>query len=247
MKLKNKVAIVTGASRGMGRATAVLFAQEGAKVVVNFLKSSEEAESLVEEIKGLGSDALAVQADVSNEEDVKRLVEETVNKFSRIDILVNNAGIVYDIPFFEKTVEQWQQVLGTNLIGVFLMCKHSIPHMSEGGRIINISSTNGIYSTYSDSMDYDAPKAGVIAITRSLAQEFAPKILVNSIAPGWVDTDMNKDLPEDFLKEEMQHIWLKRMGKPEEIAKTALFLASEDSSFITGSTIVVDGGVFTGR
>ena len=247
MKLKNKVALVTGASRGMGRAIALLFAQEGAKIVVNYNTSKEAADKVVEEIKNMGSDAIAIQADVSNEEQVKNMIENTVKTYEGIDILVNNAGVVLDIPWKEKTVDQWNQVLGTNLIGVFLVCKYAVPHMRDGGRIINTSSTNGIYSTYQDSMDYDASKAGVIAITRSLAQDLAPRILVNSIAPGWVDTDMNKELPQEFLKEEMEHIWLKRMGKPEEIAKVALFLASEDSSFITGTTIVVDGGVNTGR
>lgn len=239
MKLKNKVALVTGASRGMGKAIALLFAQEGAKVVVNYNSSKELADNVVEEIKNIGSDGIAIQADVSNEAQVKMLIDTTVETFGKIDIVVNNAGIVFDVPWKEKTVEQWQQVLGTNLIGIFLVCKYAVPHIKEGGRIINTSSTNGIYSTYQDSMDYDASKAGVIAITRSLAKDLAPKILVNSIAPGWVDTDMNKDLPKDFLKEEMEQIWLKRMGKPEEIAKVALFLASEDSSFITGTTIVM--------
>jgi len=225
MKLQNKVAIVTGSSRGMGKSIALLFAKEGAKVVI---KS--------------GSQAIAIKADVSNEDEVKKMVEETESKFGKIDILVNNAGIVFDIPFKEKTLEQWQKTLGVNLIGVFLCCKYASPHMNEGGRIINISSTNGIYSMHPESMDYDASKAGVIAITKSLAQELAPKILVNSIAPGWINTEMNKDLPEDFIKKETERVFVKRFGQPDEIAKTALFLASEDSSYISGTTIVVDGG-----
>jgi len=247
MKLQNKIAIITGSSRGMGKATALLFAKEGAKVVVNYVSSKEDAEDVVKQISKLGSEAIAIKADVSDETQVKNMVSEVIKKFDHVDILVNNAAIVFDVPFNEKTVEQWQKTLGINLIGVFLMCKYCVPHMKEGSRIINISSTNGIYSTHSDSMDYDASKAGVIAITRSLAQELAPKILVNSVAPGWIDTDMNKDLPEDFLKREINSIWLKRMGKPEEVAQTSLFLASEDSSFITGANIVVDGGVSTGN
>lgn len=131
---------------------------------------------------------------------------------------------------------------------MFLVCKHANPHIKDGGRIINTASTTGIYSFYQDSMDYDASKAGVIAMTRSLAKEMAPKgVLVNTIAPGWVDTDMNKDLPAEAVKHEVSKIWLKRMGKPEEIANLALFLASDDSSFITGSTIVIDGGVDRGN
>jgi 3-oxoacyl-[acyl-carrier protein] reductase len=247
MKLQNKVALITGSSRGMGKAIALLFAKEGAKVVVNYKDSKEKADEVVNEIVRLGSEAIALQADISNEEQVINMIDKAVEKFGSIDILVNNAGIVFDIPWSEKTVEQWQQTLGTNLIGMFLVCKYAVPHINEGGRIINTSSTNGIYSTYQDSMDYDASKAGVISITRSLAKELAPTILVNSIAPGWVDTDMNKYLPKEVVESETENIWLKRMGKPEEIANVALFLASGDSSFITGSTIVVDGGVSTGK
>lgn len=243
MKLQNKVALITGSSRGIGKAIALLFAKEGAKVIINYTKSKEKADEVVEEILKLGSEAVAVQADVSDENQVKNMINIAVKKFGKIDILVNNAGIVFDIPFKEKTVEQWQQTLGINLIGVFLMCKHCIPYMNgEGSRIINISSTNGLYAVSSDSMDYDASKAGVISITKSLAQELAPEILVNCIAPGWVDTDINKYLPEDYVKSEIEKIGVKRFGRPEEIANTALFLASEDSSFITGTTIVVDGG-----
>lgn len=247
MKLQNKVALITGSNRGMGKAIALLSAKEGAKVVINYIDFKEKADEVVNEIINSGSDAIAIQADVSNEEQVKNLINKAVEKFGSIDILINNAGIVFDIPWNEKTVEQWQQTLGTNLIGMFLVCKYAVPHINEGGRIINTSSTNGIYSTYQDSMDYDASKAGVISITRNLAEELAPKILVNSIAPGWVDTDMNKYLPKEVIQSEIENIWLKRMAKPEEIAKVALFLASEDSSFITGSTIVVDGGVSTGK
>ncbi len=242
MKLQNKVAIITGSSRGMGKAIALLFAQEGAKVVVNYNHSQDKAEEIVNEITVLGSEAIAIKADVSNEAEVKHMVAETLKRYGKIDILVNNAGIVFDIPFMEKTVDQWKEVLGVNLIGVFLCCKYASPHMKEGGRIINISSTNGIYSMHPESMDYDASKAGVIAITKSLAQELAPKILVNSIAPGWVDTEMNKDLPAEFIKKETERIFVKRFGKPEEIAKAALFLASEDSSYVSGTTMVVDGG-----
>ncbi len=242
MKLQNKVALITGSSRGIGKAIALLFAKEGAKVIVNYNKSKEKADEVVNEIHKLGSEAFAVKADISDENQVKSMVDETIKKYGKIDILVNNAGIVFDIPFMEKTVEQWQQTLGTNLIGVFLMCKYCSPHMNDGGRILNISSTNGIYAVSADSMDYDASKAGVISITKSLAQELAPKILVNCIAPGWVDTDINKNLPKDYVKSEIEKIGVKRFGRPEEIANTALFLASEDSSFITGTTIVVDGG-----
>ncbi|MDO8537538.1 MAG: SDR family NAD(P)-dependent oxidoreductase, partial [archaeon] len=146
MKLKNKIAIVTGSSRGIGRATALLFAKEGAKVVVNYFNSEKEANSVVNEIKKLGSEAIAIKCDVSKEQEVKKMIEETIKKFGRIDILVNNAGIVFDVPFLEKTVEQFKRTFEVNLIGTFLCCKYVIPEMKKqkSGRIVNLASTNGI-------------------------------------------------------------------------------------------------------
>lgn len=242
MKLKNKIALITGSSRGIGKATALLFAREGAKIVVNYVKSETKANAVVDEIKKLGSDALCIKCDVSDEKEVKQMVAQAIKKFGKIDILVNNSGIVFDVPFKERTAEQWKRTLDVNLLGVFLCSKYIAPHMPKGGRIINVSSTNGINSFNPDSMDYDASKAGIIILTRDLAKELAPNILVNSVAPGWVETDINKDLPEDFVKEETQKIYLKRFAKPEEIAKTILFLASEDANYITGITLIVDGG-----
>jgi len=243
MKLENKVALITGASRGIGRSIALEFAKEGAKVVVNYNNAKDKAENLVNEIKQLGTEAIAIKADVSMESEIKSMIDEAVSKFGHIDILVNNAGIVFDIPWMEKTVDQWHKTLDTNLVGVFLTCKYAVPHMPNDSRIINISSTNGLGTVSVESMDYDASKAGVIAITKSLAKELAPNILVNCIAPGWVDTEINKDLPENYVKSEEATIGVKRFGKPEEIAKMALFLASADSSFVVGTTITVDGGM----
>ena len=244
MKLKNKIALITGANKGIGKATALLFAKEGAKIVVNYYSSKKEASFAVDEIEKIGSDAIAIKCDVSKEDEVKKMVDQTINKFGKIDILVNNAGIVFDVPFFERTVEQWKKTLDVNLLGTFLCSKYVSKQMlkMDGGKIINISSTNGINSFSPEAMDYDASKAGIIILTRNLAKELAPKIQVNSIAPGWIDTEMNKDLPEDFVKEENGKIYLKRFAKPEEIAKTILFLASDDASYITGSILKVDGG-----
>jgi 3-oxoacyl-[acyl-carrier protein] reductase len=242
MRLKNKVAIITGSSRGIGKATALLFAKEGAKIVVNYSSSENEANRVVDEIKTLGSDAMCIKCDVSDEKQVKRMVEEAVRKFGKIDVLVNNAGIVSDVPFKERTVEQWKRTMDVNLLGVFLCSKYVAPHMPKGGKIVNVSSTNGIYSFDPSSVDYDASKAGVIILTRNLAKEFAPNIFVNCVAPGWVDTAMNKDLPRNFVESENEKIYLKRFAKPEEIGKAILFLASDDASFITGITLTVDGG-----
>jgi len=244
MKLKNKVAIITGASRGIGRATALLFAQEGAKVVVNYFSSQKEADFVVEEITKIGSDAIAVKCDVSSESEVKEMIQKTIDKFGRIDILVNNAGIVFDAPFFERTVEQWKKTMDVNLLGTFLCSKYASKQMlkNESGKIINVSSTSGINSFSPESMDYDASKAGIITLTKNLAKELAPKIQVNSVAPGWVDTEMNKDLPKDFVGDETEKIYLKRFAKAEEIARSILFFASDDASYITGSVLIVDGG-----
>ncbi|MCC7570228.1 glucose 1-dehydrogenase [Candidatus Micrarchaeota archaeon] len=250
MKLKNKIAIITGASRGIGKSTALLFAKEGARVAVNYHISDiepnaeENAFSIVDEIKKIGSDAIAIGCDVSKENDVKEMVQKTIDAFGKIDILVNNAGVVFDVPLFEKTVEQWEQTLNVNLIGTFLCSKYASEQMLKNGngKIINISSTNGINSFSPESADYDASKAGIINLTYNLAKELAPQIQVNSVAPGWVDTDMNKYLPKDFVDEEIKKIYLKRFAKPEEIAKAILFLASDDASYITGSILKVDGG-----
>lgn len=243
MKLQNKVALITGSSRGMGKAIALLFAKEGARVIINYKQSEKKANEVVKEIIKINSEAIAIKADISDEKQVKEMVSQAVKKFGRIDILVNNAGIVFDVPFMNKTVDQWNKTLGTNLLGVFLVSKYCTPHMNEGGRIINISSTNGVYSMHPESADYDASKAGVIALTKGLAQEMSSKkILVNSIAPGWINTEMNKDLPANFIKGENERIWIHRFGEPEEIAKAALFLASNDASYVNGAVLVVDGG-----
>ncbi|MBI3259238.1 MAG: 3-oxoacyl-ACP reductase FabG [Ignavibacteriae bacterium] len=244
MKFKNKVVLVTGSSRGIGKATAIEFAKEGAKVVVNYNKSKNEAESVVNDIKKLGSDAISIKCDVSDEKQVKHMIDKAVKTFGKLDILVNNAGVVFDVPFFKRTLEQWKRTIDVDLIGVYICSKYAAQHMMkyDGGRIINISSTNGISTYHPDSIDYSAAKAGVINLTKSMAMELALKILVNTVAPGWIDTKMNTSLPKDYVKEELEKIFLKRFGKPEEIAKVVLFLASEDSSYLTGSVIMADGG-----
>ena len=250
MKLKNKIAIITGASRGIGKSTALLFAKEGAKLIIDYHISDiepnaeENAFSVVDEINKIGSEAIPIKCDVSKENEVKEMTQRTIEKFGKVDILVNNAGIVFDVPFFERTAEQWKKTMDVNLFGTFLCSKYASEQMlkNDNGKIINVSSTNGINCFSPESVDYDASKAGIINLTRNLAKELAPKIQVNVIAPGWVDTEMNKDLPDDFVEEETEKIYLKRFAKPEEIAKTILFLASDDASYITGSILKVDGG-----
>ena len=239
----NKVAIITGSSKGLGAATAKYFAKNNYNVVINYTSNLEKAKEVEEKIKKeYQVETLLVQADVSKEEDVLKLLNETKNKFGRIDVLVNNAGIAIDTTLEDKTVENFKKILDVNLIGVFLCCKHIGTFMKEQGfgSIVNISSTNGIDSFYPYSMDYDASKAGVISLTHNFAQEFAPTIKVNTIAPGWINTEMNKELDEDYIKEECKHILLDRFAEPEEIAETIYFTAT--SSYLNDSIIKVDGG-----
>lgn len=244
MRFKNKVVIVTGSSRGIGKATALEFAKEGAKIIVNYNNSKKEADSVVNSIKKLGSYAIAIKCDVSDEKQVKQMIDKTVKTFGKLDILVNNAGIVFDVPFSKRTLDQWKRTIDVDLTAVYVCSKLAADIMlkQKEGRIINISSINGMNSISPDSIDYCAAKAGVINLTKSLAMQFAPNILVNCVAPGWVDTEMNSKLPKDYVQSEIKKISLKRFSNPAEIAKVVLFLASEDSSYVTGSTITVDGG-----
>lgn len=244
MKLSNQVALVTGASRGIGKATALRLAEEGCNVIVNYVKESEHAEKVVKEIQKMGRKAIAIQCDVSNEKQIEKMVNESIKQFGKIDVLVNNAGIVFDVPFFERTVEQWKRTLEVHLIGMFLVAKYVGKHMlaQKSGRIINISSNNGTVLSPPTSIDYNAAKAGIISMTKAMATEFAPNILVNSIAPGWIDTDMNADLPTTYVKSETEKVLLKRFAQPKEIASVVAFLASSDASYVNGATIIVDGG-----
>ena len=245
MKFKDKVVLITGSSKGIGRAAAIAFAREGAKVVVNYLKSDTEANSLIDEIEKLGSEAIAIKCDVSEEEQVEGMVDSAIKKFGKLDILVNNAALVFDVPLFDKSVEQWHRTLSVNLVGPFLCSKYAAPHLTKAkGKIVNICSNSGLTSFSPPSADYDSSKVGLVSLTKNLAKELAPHVLVNAIAPGWVDTDMNAELPEEMIKEEKDKTLLKRFARPEEIAKAVLFLASDDSSYITGSVLAVDGGYF---
>lgn len=242
---EEKVALVTGSSRGIGAATIIEFAKKGYSVVINYVNSEEEAMALkkhVEEEYHVAS--LAIKADVSREEEVSNMIEEVIHTFGHIDCLVNNAGIAIDTLFEDKTVENFRKTLDVNLIGTFLVSKYVGKYMlkEKKGSIINISSTNGIDTVYPMSLDYDASKAGVISLTRNLAIQYAPYIRVNSVAPGWVLTDMNQELDSEFIKEECESILENRFADPSEIAKVVVFLASDDASYINNEVIRVDGG-----
>lgn len=245
MNFYKRVVLVTGSSRGIGRSIAVRFAREGANVIVNYRSNKKEAEVITEIISSYGNDCISIQADVSKEEEVKEMVEKIIEKYGRIDILVNNAGIAIDRDFEDRKVEDWNDTLDTNLVGTFLVSKYVGKYMKEQqyGKIINISSTNGMDTTYTYSVDYDASKAALINLTKNLAIEFSPYVNVNAVAPGWVDTEMNAELSKEYLKEEKNKILLKRFAEPEEIADVVLFLASDKARYIDGETIRVDGGI----
>ena len=245
LEFKDKVVLVTGSSRGIGRSIAIAFAKEGANVVINYKTSEIDAEVAYEIISSYGNQCMSIKADVSNENNVKSMIDMIINKFGRIDILVNNAGIAIDSDFDDKTISNWKKTLNTNVLGPFLTSKYAGKIMMDQkyGKIINISSTNGINTIYPYSADYDASKAALINLTKNLAVQFAPYVNVNSVAPGWVDTDMNQDLPKSYLRDEKEKILLKRFAEPEEISNVVLFLASDKSRYITSEIITVSGGL----
>lgn len=246
MEIKGRVAIVTGASRGIGRAIALALGREGAKVTVNYLKSEDKAKEVVRTIKEkYGSDAIAIKADVAKWDEVQKMVEETVKRWGTVDILVNNAGIFASHPILELPVEEWDRVIAVNLSGPFYCAKAVAKYMIEKGegRIINISSIGGIFG-FPNEPHYSASKAGLIGLTKALARELTPKgILVAAIAPGNTETEMVLNAPPD-LKKRLLMPPIGRFAKPEEIADIVIFLIKHN--FISGETIVVTGGLTTG-
>ena len=245
MNFKDKVVLVTGSSRGIGRSTIEEFASLGANVIINYVNNEDMALELKNEVVSkYGVDALVVKCDVSKEEEVKDMVNTIISHFGRIDILVNNAAISMDDVIDNKTSEDFMKVLGVNLLGPFLTSKYigRIMFNQKSGKIINITSTNGIDTYYKESMDYDASKAGLISLTHNLALEFSPYVNVNAIAAGWVNTDVNRELEPNFRDEQTSKILLNRFAESKEIAKTVVFLASDSASYINSSILRVDGG-----
>ncbi|MBQ0139258.1 MAG: 3-oxoacyl-[acyl-carrier-protein] reductase [Kurthia sp.] len=245
MKFNDKTAIVTGASRGIGREIALQLASEGAKVIVNYSGSKEKAEAVVTEIVTAGGQAIAVQANVADADDVKSLVAATMDAFGSIDILVNNAGITRDNLIMRMKEEDFDAVINTNLKSVFLCTKAVSRQMMKQrtGSIINMASIVGVAGNAGQA-NYVASKAGVIGLTKTTAKEFAPRnIRVNAIAPGFIETEMTAALPEEVKASMLTQIPLAKLGQAKEVAKVVAFLASDDASYMTGQTLHVDGGM----
>jgi len=244
MLLPKKVALITGASKGIGRAIALEMAREGADVVVNYNQSEEKAKEVARTIESFGRKALLQKADVSKAVDVEAMKKQVLREFNGVDILVNNAGTHYHLKTWEMDPKEWSRVLGVNLDGVFFCSKAFSKEMRERkwGRIVNISSIIAFIGTDHEA-HYGASKAAVVGLTKALALELAPyNVTVNAIAPGWIETDMTSGTKGDEKKEALKLIPLGRFGQPEDIAYAAVFLASERASFITGQTLHVNGG-----
>ena len=243
--MNRKVVLITGASRGIGRSTAIKYAQNNYNVVINYNNSYDKARELGDYlVSTYGIEVMIVKADVSNEVEVKDMVDKVISKFGIIDVLVNNASIAIDSDFTCKDSNSFNEILNTNLVGTFLVSKEVSKYMKDNrsGIIINVSSTNGIDSMYVESLEYDASKAGVISLTHNLAEYLKPYVRVNCVCPGWVNTDMNKDLDSSYIEEENKRIMLNRFAEPEEIANVIYFLATDEASYINNSIIKVDGG-----
>ena len=240
-----KCALITGATRGIGKQIAITLAKQGYNIALNYRKENEELENTKKEIEEIGVQVLAVKGDVANFEDCENFVKQVIERFGQINVLVNNAGITKDMLLMRMKKEDFEQVIDTNLVGTFNVTKNVVPYMmkARSGRIINISSVVGI-SGNAGQTNYSASKAGIIGFTKSLAKEIASRnILVNAVAPGFIETNMTDVLKDDVKQEIAKNIPLKRMGTAHDVANVVKFLASDDSSYITGQVINVDGGM----
>ena len=241
----DKVAMITGATRGIGKQIALTLANEGYNIVLNYRTENDELFQAKNEIESKNVNCLTVQGDVTNFEDCKQMIESAIKEFGKIDVLINNAGITKDMLLARMKEEDFKQVIDVNLVGTFNMTKNVISYMmkARNGRIINISSVVGIAGNAGQT-NYSASKAGIIGFTKSLAKEVASRnILVNAVAPGFIETNMTDVLKQEVKDEIAKNIPLKRMGTPKDVANVVKFLASEDSSYITGQVISVDGGM----
>ena len=245
MSLRDKTVIISGATRGIGRAIAIDLAKEGANISFNFLKSNKDAEDLEKEIRDFSVKVKSFQVDIRDYDAVKSWVDNTKELFGGIDVAVNNAGVIKDKALALMEPDDWHEVINTNLDGTFNLSRAAIITFikQKSGVIVNITSVSGI-TGMSRQTNYSASKAGIIGFTKSLAKEVAPyNIRVNAVAPGFIETDMLKDLKEEYKSQIMKQIPLCRLGKPEEVARVVKFLVSDEAGYITGQTIVIDGGM----
>lgn len=246
MLLKNKVAIITGSTKGIGKATALTFAKEGAKVVING-RNEETVNKVVEEIKNLGGEVIGYAGDVALKETAVNITKLTLEKFRQIDILINNAAITAGKRFYEITDEEWDKVINTNLKGAFMLVKEAAKNMIEKkyGKIINLSSI--YYRGGRGQLHYDSSKGALVSFTRSLALELAKyNINVNCVAPGLIDTEMPKIIPKEIIEKQIALIPFKKAGQPQDVAELLLFLSSDKSAYITGQIIHINGGAYMG-
>lgn len=245
MNLEGQVALVTGSTSPLGSEIIRVLAKEGTNVVIHYHNKEEEAYALEQEIKNkYNIDTYVIKCDITDENEVKKMVDKVINKYKKIDILVNNSAYTKDSPYEEKTSESFKKILDVNIIGTFLVTKYVGRTMllNKKGKIINISSNNAINCYYPESIDYDASKAGIVSMTKNMALYYKPYINVNCICPGWIDTDINVNLDKKFKEEEKNKIYLHRFAKTEEIANVVVFLASDKAGYINNTIIKIDGG-----
>lgn len=244
MKMKDKIALITGAARGLGKEMALTLAKQGCNIIINDIEPmKEEAEKTVEEIKKLGVNSEFIAADVSDFESCKKMADTIKEKFQKVDILINNAGITKDRTLKKMTPEEWYPVINVNLNSLFNVTRNILELIPDGGRVINISSVAGISGNFGQT-NYASTKAGIIGFTKSLAKELGKrKITVNAVAPGFIKSAMTDKIPVELLANILELIPLKEIGLPEDVANTVKFLASEDAKYISGMVIRVDGGI----
>lgn len=241
--MNKKCVLVTGSSIGLGASIIRKYASMGYNTVITYNSHKDEAIELQKEINDkYNTESLVIRCDISKEKDIENLKNEIISKFNKLDVLVNNASIAIDTTFSDKTKENYMKILEINLVGTFLVSKIMSTIMNDNSSIINISSTNGIDTYYEYSLDYDSSKAGIINLSHNLANYLSPKIRVNTICPGWINTPMNKDMDTEFKKQEEDKILLKRFAEPNEIANLVYFISSDDASYINDSVIRIDGG-----
>ena len=243
--MNKKTVLITGGSRGIGSATAYKFASNGYNVIINYKEDDIRASKIKQKIlDDFNVNVELAKYDISSEIEVKKLINEVIGKYGKIDCLVNNAAITKDNYYYDKSQEEFESVIRTNLVGPFLLMKHVSKYMLEqqSGRIINISSTNAIDTYEPYSMDYDASKAGLISLTKNFAKELAPYVTVNAVAPGWTNTSSVLKMNPNYIEDETNKILLKRFANPNEIANVVYFLSTDEASYINGSVITVDGG-----